>query len=206
MNLKRTLITIGILSTLVAGFSSGARCGADTASVPATARLIVTCDFDGCMVYLDGASAGSTPLTLDSVSCGRHSLLVRSKNPASWFRRSDSAKVLLMPGETRELKFSVLLPFTIEPGSQDRNSPIVLLENGTTGRTIGIWTSGGAAVVAGIAAAYFKIAADDRNETYIRTGNSGLLDERKRLDFAAGVALLATQLAFALFTYLLLSE
>jgi hypothetical protein len=203
MNSRRIFITI---CALLAGISSRAMGAGDTATVPTTARLVITCDLDSSIVFLDGSIAGITPITLDSVVSGNHHLLVRSKNSGSWYRKADSANVFLMPGETRELRFSVLLPFKFEPGYKDGFPPIVLRKNGNNGRTIGIWASGGAAVVAGIAAAYLKITADDRNETYLKSGNSAVLDERKKLDFAAGVALIATQLGFMLFAYFLLGE
>jgi hypothetical protein len=206
MNSGRILLIISAVGMLLVGISHNATCAADTVSAPSTARLIVTCDLDGSTVFLDGSAAGITPLTLDSVAIGSHHLLVLGKNSVSWFRKADSTDVVLMPGETRQLKFSVLLPFSFAPGPGGANSPIVLKKNGTDGRTIGIWVSGGAAVAAGLAAAYFKLSADDRNDTYLRNGNAALLDERKRLDFAAGVALVFTQLGFILFSYFLLGE
>lgn len=178
----------------------------DSTLVGAPARLVISADVDSSTVFIDGVNAGVTPFALDTVSAGIHMLVVVSRNPGSWFAKVDSLAVVLAPGETRHLKFSVVSPLRLEPAVLPAVSPLLQSNSGKNGRTIALYTSGGVAVVAGIAAAYFKITADHRNEAYLTSGDPALLDERRRLDTAAGIALAATQIGFAVFSYLLLAE
>ncbi len=62
------------------------------------------------------------------------------------------------------------------------------------------------AVVAGIAAAYFKIRADNLYHEYTISGNPEQLDRIRQLDLASGVTLAASQLSLILLTYFLLSR
>ncbi len=101
---------------------------------------------------------------------------------------------------------SVFSRFRLAPASLPDVSPLLRESDGLTGRKFALYASGGVAVVAGVAAAYFKINADDRNDAYHLTGDPSLLDERRRLDTAAGFAFAATQIGFAIFSYLLLTD
>lgn len=178
---------------------------ADTADILAC-RLTVSADVDSSEVFIDGLSAGLTPVTIDSLAAGGHRILVRSGKPASWFSRTDSVFVDLAPGDVRHLHFTAGPPLRLLPAEVPVVSPLLGQADGLEGRTWGILASGGAAVVSGVVAAYFKIAADDRNESYMRTGNPALLDERRRFDTIAGIAFAAMQVGFVVFSYLLLTE
>jgi hypothetical protein len=82
-----------------------------------------------------------------------------------------------------------------------------LNESGPSSKTsLRFYLAGGATILSGVAAAYFKIKADDRNALYELTGDPALRDETHRLDTAAGISLLATEIGFALLTYYLLSD
>jgi hypothetical protein len=179
---------------------------ADTTRVAPYARLIIDADVDSSTVFIDGRTAGTTPLTLDSVASGPHTLLVMNHNPSSWFAKTDSLTIRLDSGATRHLRFSVISPLPFAPAASPGASPLLGELTSQKGRTIGLFASGGLAIAGGITAAYFKISADDRNDAYIKTGNPAFLDERRRLDTAAGIALAATQIGFAVFSYLLLTE
>jgi len=61
-------------------------------------------------------------------------------------------------------------------------------------------------VLSGTAAAYFKIKADDRYLGYRHSGSPDLLAQSQRLDTAAAVALVATQIGLGLFMYFVLSD
>jgi len=69
-----------------------------------------------------------------------------------------------------------------------------------------LYLSGASAVVSGVAAAYFKIKADDKYQQFLDTNDGRFLRQTHRLDTAAGVALAATQASLALFTYFLISR
>jgi hypothetical protein len=178
----------------------------DTMAVAGMARLVITSDAESSFVYIDGRETGVTPLTLDSIPAGVHRVRVISASPWSWYSRVDSATIALSPGEARQLKFSVLLPFTPPPVTLHDNLAVVSGNAGADGKSIGIWISGGMTVAAGVVAAYSKIAADNRNDAYLSTGDPSLLSQRRRLDVTAGIALAVTQVAFAVLTYLLLGQ
>ncbi len=177
----------------------------DSASVSPPARLIVTADAESVAVYLDGVFAGTTPLTLDSLAAGPHTLSALARNPVSWYRKVDTASIQLLPGDSRHFRFSILTPLRLNVEAVPMVSPLLGEVHGN-GRTIAILATGGATVAAGIVAAYYKIAADDRNEEFLASGNRALLDERRRLDTAAGIAFAAMEVGFAIFTWLLMAE
>lgn len=206
MNIRTSSMAAAVLCLATCATLAATSGEADSLLVIPPARLIVSADLDSSAVYLDGSPVGFTPLTLDTVSAGTHTLLVVSSSPASWFAKTDSLTLVLVPGETRHLNFSVVRPLRFEPAAAPGVSAILRGTTGHNGRTIALYTSGGIAIVAGIAAAYFKISADDRNDAYGITGNPALLEERRRLDTAAGIAFAATQIGFVVFSYLLLSE
>jgi hypothetical protein len=79
-------------------------------------------------------------------------------------------------------------------------------DRGGDSRSIRLYIAGAATVMAGTAAAYFKTKADDRYAAYIDSGDPLIRNETRRLDTAATVALVATQLGIGLFTYFLLTE
>lgn len=62
------------------------------------------------------------------------------------------------------------------------------------------------AVVAGSAAAYFKLQADNNYRTYTQTFDRQYLDESRRLDAYSVIGLVASQLAVGTLVYLFLSE
>jgi len=70
----------------------------------------------------------------------------------------------------------------------------------------GLYISGVATILGGVAAAYFKIKADDRYQQYLSTNNGSLLSQTNRLDTAAGIAIVATQLGLSLFTYFIFTQ
>lgn len=85
-------------------------------------------------------------------------------------------------------------------------SPYFDARPGLSSRRLGLYLSGGLSVIAGVAAAYCKIAADDRQAAYLESGNAALLTERKHLDTWAGISFAVTQVGLAVFSYLLISE
>ncbi len=81
----------------------------------------------------------------------------------------------------------------IVSGEQSKNLFPVYLASGTT-------------VLAGVAAAYFKIKADGRYNDYRLSGDTGTLDEVHRLDRFSGIALVTSELSLIALSYLLLSR
>ena len=76
----------------------------------------------------------------------------------------------------------------------------------TRSNTVGLYVSGAATILSGVAAAYFKVKADDRYQQYLISGNDNMLSQTHRLDTAAGISIAATQIGLGLFTYFILSQ
>jgi hypothetical protein len=90
--------------------------------------------------------------------------------------------------------------------AHENQSPHLLQNDALGSRHLPLYISASATILSGVAAAYFKIKADDRYQHYALTGNPSLHAETQRLDTAAGVALAATQLSLGVFAYFLLSD
>lgn len=84
--------------------------------------------------------------------------------------------------------------------------PAVLSTTHWTPRKVGLFVSGGVSILAGMGAAYFKIAADEKQEAYLATGDPAMASERRRLDTLAGVSLALAQAGIIVLSYLLISE
>jgi hypothetical protein len=69
-----------------------------------------------------------------------------------------------------------------------------------------LYLTGGGALLAGAAAAYFKVKADNANSDYILNGDPASLSDRNRYDRASGVFLVVTQVSLGLFLAFLMSE
>ena len=151
----------------------------------------------GASVYLNDSLAGETPFLL------RTSLL-RSGRQLSL--KKDGFEPLAVV--TADLKGSIFQT-ALKAGWQQPlpdDSPYFTSEPKWSSRRVGLYVSGGTAVLAGIAAAYLKISADDRQAAYQETGNPALLTQRQRLDTWAGVSFALTQVGLAVFSYLLITE
>lgn len=66
--------------------------------------------------------------------------------------------------------------------------------------------SGVSSVVAGGFSAYFKVQADQAYGEYLLSGDPLKLAQTRKLDNVAGIALAASQMYFALFSYLLITQ
>jgi hypothetical protein len=69
-----------------------------------------------------------------------------------------------------------------------------------------VYFSAGATLLAGAAAAYFKIKADNSYSDYRLTGDPAALDKVHSLDTASGVSLIVAEISFFLMSYLLFSQ
>jgi len=101
-----------------------------------------------------------------------------------------------------------LLHGSLVPGLGPRNNfgQSIYLDKEESKNILPVVVTASSAVVTGIAAAYFKIRADNLYSDYKTTGNAGQLDRIRQLDLASAVALGASQLSLILLTYFLLSR
>ena len=159
-------------------------------------RVMVVTDPSGALVYIGDSAAGTTPLMLTS---GARSL----PSDVSVVRSGYDRTIVPLPGSGSGVARAVLHKMW---QSEPPESPF-MSESGSSERTgLRLYVAGGLTVAAGAAAAYFKIKADGRNELYQASGNPAFRDETRRLDVSAAIALVATQIGFAFFTYYLLSD
>jgi hypothetical protein len=159
--------------------------------------LAVRSDPPGAQVFLGDSLAGETPLLLRIALLHPDGRLMLRKDGYEPFTLA-----------TDGIKGSIVQS-TLKAGWQHpplEESPFLTAKSGWSPRRMSLYLSGGAAVLAGIASAYFKISADDRQDAYLMSGNPALLSERQRLDRWAGVTFAITQVGLAIFSYLLISE
>ena len=159
-------------------------------------RVMVVTDPSGALVYIGDSAAGTTPLMLTS-----------SPRPlpsdVSVVRSGYESTIVPLPGSGSGVARAVLHKMW---QSEPSENPF-MKESGSSERTgLRLYMAGGLTVAAGAAAAYLKIKADGRNALFQETGNPALQDETRRLDVSAAIALAATEIGFAFFTYYLLSD
>jgi len=133
--------------------------------------------------------------------------------------------IRLVPGsETQQIRLQKAgyEPLTINPVSSLRGvvavdlkgvwqsgdgRPSIFQETEMNGsKNLRLYIAGTATVLSGVAAAYFKVRADNRYDEYLQSANPALRSETNRLDTASGIALALTQVSLGLFTYFLLSD
>ncbi len=159
-------------------------------------RVMVVTDPSGAIVYMGDSAAGTTPLLLVSRS---------SELPptVSVERKGYEKAIIALPhGNAGVVRIELNKIWQSEPSE----SPL-MTESGNSDRTgLRLYVAGGITLAGGIAAAYWKIKADGRNALYQNTGDPAFQRDTHRLDTSAAVALLATEIGFAFFSYFLLSN
>lgn len=147
-------------------------------------------------VFFNDSLIGATPLLLSRDSLVARSLLT--------VRKDGYQDAVIRPDQAR--RGFLLLPL-VPAWSKNGIENALMEQSVVPGRTMtGAYLSGAAAVIAGVATAYLKIRADDRQSQYELTGNPALRSERIRLDRGAAVTLALTQISFGIFAYFLLSD
>jgi hypothetical protein len=159
--------------------------------------IIVRSDPDGASVFLRDSLLGETPLSLLR---GRW-----SKNTLLQVKKDGFAPVFVDP--SLAVRGVLTVPLQGLPGVAGGGDIMSLvLPSGNGRHLLRLYISSGVALISGVASAYFKITADERQEAYQRSGDPLALSERKRLDTAAGICFAVAQISLALFSYFLLSE
>jgi hypothetical protein len=155
-------------------------------------------DPPGAELYMNDSLAGVTPLLLkpsDIQKDTRLELRLKGFEPMPVLPSALTGETAL----TMALKGS----WQGRPGEE---STAFVPAHTWSARKVGMFVSGGVSLLAGIGAAYFKIAADEKQEAYLATGDPGLATDRKRLDTLAGVSLAFAQAGIIVLSYLLITE
>jgi hypothetical protein len=160
-------------------------------------RYIITSSPFDAEVVIGDSVIGKTPLAVNS-----EFLSYQSKSPS--IRKLGYEPATLDLSSSRRGILSVSLK-QIWQNDNDHEG-IFRPNNGASSHTLRLTLSAASTVLSGAAAAYFKIKADDRYQSYRDTGDPALLSQTHRLDTGAGIALLAAQISLGLFTYFVLSN
>jgi hypothetical protein len=261
-------MTVLAFCILVSGIVHAQDWTVGTTSSSLKTPITIQTDVDSALVIIDSVHIGFTTLTIDTLSQGTHSIILRHPDLENWLTSSISDSFAVVHGEANTLyyRFTPRLLVTSNPfganvflsDSLIGPTPLVLNTNadmtalklsirkqGYEPRVMNmsdnkrsvlavnlkkIWQSGAdqdalfreshtngssnfrlyltgaTTILSGAAAAYFKVRADNRYRNYVRSRDPALLNETNRLDTAAAVALVATQLSLGLFTYFILSD
>jgi hypothetical protein len=262
------IIALGFCLLLLSGVVYTRDVTAYTVSNNTKTPVTIRTDVDSALVIIDSVQVGLTPLTIDTLSRGIHSITLHHPDLENWLTGSISDSFVVVNGESITLRYSftrrflvtsnpfgadvflsdsligttplilntnaLITPSTLrlqksgfEPSvvemSENKRSVLaanlkkiwqsganeesIFREPHTKGSSnVRLYLTGATTILSGVAAAYFKVKADDRYSSYIQGRDPILLDETNRLDTAAAVALVATQVSFVLFTYFILSD
>jgi len=166
-------------------------------------NYVITSTPFGADVLLGDSLLGTTPLQLDSglLPASHHA---SDSSPLLTIRKHgyEPAGVGLLNAQRGGLSVDLQRKWENAPETET----IFKYEERNGSNHLPLYISGAATVISGVAAAYFKTRADDRYALYGGTGDPALLTETQHLDTASAVALVVTQVSFALFTYFILSE
>lgn len=153
-------------------------------------RNIVTSSPFGGEVALSDSILGTTPLALPNELMQRP-LMVRKQGYET---------ATIFPGSLRTIRLKPLWKNGEGPESVFRDADV------RSRKTTELYLTGAATVLSGVTAAFLKIRADNRYQQYLASGDPSLLSQTHRLDTAAGIAIVATQISLGLFTYFILSQ
>jgi hypothetical protein len=161
-----------------------------------TRRFIVNSQPFGAEVVLNDSLVGTTPcvLTLHREDPGQPMVV----------RKQGYEPFNTILGSTSGSLMDVSLKRVWNPSGELET--VFREEMRTSGSTARLYVTGAATIVAGTLAAYFKVKADDRYQSYLASRSPALLSETNRFDAAAAIALAATQISLGLFTYFILSD
>jgi hypothetical protein len=145
----------------------------------------------GATVRLRDSIAGQTPLDLS---------LQSEKTFVTLSMDGFDDETVPLTGETREVHV-LLHSRTGNPA--DANGYLSVEKSKSS---FPLYVTTGATVVTGIAAAYWKIKADNYYHEYRLTGDASSLDRTRRLDVVSGIFLAASEFSLITLTYFLLSK
>jgi len=106
-----------------------------------------------------------------------------------------------LPGNRQQYRIDLERPVI-----PDMSNESLYLSPVTSKGYTSVYLSAGATILAGAAAAYCKIKADNYYSDYQRTGDAVALDRVRSFDTASGVSLVVAEMSFFLLSYLLFSQ
>jgi hypothetical protein len=157
-------------------------------------RTLVVSSPMGAEVFDGDSLLGSTPLVLQRERVSPTSELT--------LRLRGYERAAANPGMASRGVLRVPLRARMDPATQPDRA---LLTDSRPSPTR-LYLTGGGAILAGAAAAYFKTKADNTNNDYLLTRDPALASKRNRFDTTSGVFLVVTQVSLGLFLAFLLSE
>ncbi|HTK80728.1 MAG TPA: PEGA domain-containing protein [Bacteroidota bacterium] len=150
----------------------------------------VTSDPYGANIFLNDSLVGQTPAVLE---------LDRSNGILTMTKEGYESASLSLSGGEQQLVHATLMP-------NSGIAPSALVSEEQMKSLTPVVLTSGAAILAGTAAAYFKIKADGYYNDYRQNGDEGALDRTRRYDTISGVALVTSSASLLLLSYFLLSR
>jgi hypothetical protein len=151
----------------------------------------------GGKVIYQGRELGETPMYLRSLARLSGELFVEKEG-------FEPQRVLLNKTEEQAI-VARLLPKRSGGGTGPLDS-LPADQKAISSQNWPLYASGSTMLVSGVLSAYLKDQANREFDRYLQSRNPALLSSTRRLDRAAVIALVVSQLSFAVLSYLLLSE
>ena len=151
----------------------------------------------GGKVIYQGRELGETPMYLRSLARLSGELFVEKEG-------FEPQRVLLNKTEEQGI-VARLLPKRSGGGTGPLDS-LPADQKAISSQNWPLYASGSTMLVSGVLSAYLKDQANRAFDRYLQSRNPALLSSTRRLDRAAVIALVVSQLSFAVLSYLLLSE
>ena len=149
----------------------------------------------GAAVFIGESPAGITPTILKIPPTGGEAISIRLKG-------FETAGVDLAGASRGALM--VRLHRIWSPDSAGGVSGVSMMP--VRGSPLRLYASALGAIIAGAAAAYFKIQADNQNDLYLLTGDPAAWSKVRKYDTISALSLTAAQIGIGLLAFFLLSE
>jgi hypothetical protein len=209
------LVLAGSLTTLDAQVKgdSSAVSGQDTVGIAGNFGWVsLHSNPEGAEVYQDTMFLGKTPLVRVRVDEGERAFRLFYPGVGHWraMTKVDSVTVRRRTEVTSLVDLNGSTPYgpRMEYVPTMQTNPDLFMAAPAHGNSK-LWmgyAAGATMVVSGVLSAYLKSKSDKDFDSYIATGDPGLLSSTQRLDRFAGMTLFVTEISLGVLIYLLLAD
>jgi hypothetical protein len=167
---------------------------------------------EGAEVYEDTVFIGKTPLVRFRVDARNRIFRLFYPGVGYWGAVMEADSVSVRPGMETTSMVDLTVPSAYGPRREyvpttETNPDLFLAasDHGNSRLWMG-YAAGATMVISGFLSAYIKTKSNKDFDSYVATGDPGLLSSTQRLDRLAGVSLFVTEISLGTLIYLLLTD